>query len=46
MKIKCKTCQYEWKTNSQMQWVTCPSCRNKTKKGENNEHTNKQTTQN
>jgi len=27
MKIKCPKCNYEWDTNSELQYVTCPNCR-------------------
>jgi len=30
MKIKCKYCDYEWETNSKLDFVTCPNCRKKT----------------
>lgn len=30
-KIKCSNCEYEWETDSKMFFVTCPSCRLKTK---------------
>ena len=28
-KIECDKCGYNWETNSELIWVTCPSCRNK-----------------
>jgi len=28
-KMKCKFCDYEWTTMSQMKMVSCPSCLNK-----------------
>ena len=30
-KTKCSNCGYEWKTNSTMRFVSCPSCLSKTK---------------
>ena len=30
-KIKCANCGYEWKTESKLIMVTCPSCQVKTK---------------
>lgn len=32
-KIKCKHCGYEWKTSSEMVFVSCPSCLKKTEAG-------------
>lgn len=32
VKVICHKCEYEWETNSQMFFVTCPSCRIKTKR--------------
>jgi len=32
MKIKCKKCGYEWETKSKMMFVTCPNCRLKVKR--------------
>ena len=29
IKAQCKKCKYEWKTNSQMVKVSCPSCGDK-----------------
>jgi len=29
MKIQCPKCNYEWDTNSEMIYVTCPSCQRK-----------------
>lgn len=31
VKAKCTNCKYEWKTNSTMLRVSCPSCGNKVK---------------
>jgi len=39
-KMKCKFCDYEWKTRSQMKNVSCPSCLNK------NHNLNKEVTKN
>lgn len=30
MKVKCK-CDYEWNTNSKLEYVSCPSCLQKVK---------------
>ena len=29
MKVKCPKCDYEWETNSEMIYVTCPCCQRK-----------------
>jgi len=34
MKIKCKKCEYEWETKSQLILVSCPSCGTKNKTNE------------
>ena len=34
MKIKCPKCNYRWKTNSKLDFVTCPNCQMKVKKKE------------
>ena len=38
-KMKCKFCDYEWTTLSQMNQVCCPSCLNKNERKLKNEHT-------
>ncbi len=37
-KVKCHKCSYEWETDSEMVFVTCPSCRVKTKKDKETEN--------
>lgn len=32
VKTKCPNCKYEWKTNSKLDFVTCPNCQKKFKK--------------
>lgn len=38
-KMKCKYCEYEWTTLSQMKNVSCPSCLNKNEVKENGNKT-------
>ena len=33
MKVTCPNCGYEWNTNSNLIYVTCPSCLRKIRKG-------------
>ncbi len=32
MKTKCTKCNYEWDTNSKLDFITCPNCQKKFKK--------------
>ncbi len=38
-KIKCRRCDHEWETSSQLKLITCPSCNLKTP---NHNYTNKE----
>ena len=33
--MKCPKCNYEWKTKTELMYVSCPSCRLKVKNEEN-----------
>lgn len=40
-KVKCQACGYEWESNSKLQYVSCPSCLQKTKNEASNAKTMK-----
>lgn len=35
--LKCKFCGHEWKSGSEMIWITCSCCQNKSKYPKDNE---------
>lgn len=39
--VKCTHCKYSWETETEKEFVTCPSCQRKTKVGDRTINENK-----